>query len=117
MLVGRNTALLVVDIINDFNFEGGNKLLPQALLMAPRLASLKGLAKAAGIPVIYANDPFGHSNYQDLVNYCLAGETLGRPVVRQLAPEKDDCLKPKHSAFFQTELETLLQSRNINTVI
>jgi nicotinamidase-related amidase len=119
MTVGQNTALLVVDIINDFNFEGGNKLLSQAFLMAPRLALLKGRAKGAGIPVIYANDPFGHSDYQKLLNYCLAPDSLSRSVVKQLVPEKDDCLvlKPKHSAFFQTDLEALLHSRNVNTVI
>jgi nicotinamidase-related amidase len=119
MMVGQNTALLVVDIINDFNFEGGSKLLSRALLMVPRLASLKSRAKHAGIPVIYANDPFGHTDYQKLLNYCLEAETSGRSIVKQIAPKKDDCLilKPKHSALFQTDLETILHSQNVNTVI
>src|SRR4029079_1226095 len=52
-------ALLMVDVINDLEFEGGDKLLRHALAMAQRLAALARRARAAGVPVIYANDNFG----------------------------------------------------------
>ena len=53
------TALLLIDVINDLEFDGGDKLLVHALPMADALAALKRRAKANGIPVIYANDNFG----------------------------------------------------------
>jgi nicotinamidase-related amidase len=52
-------ALLLIDVINDLEFEGGEALLPSALKMAAALAALKRRAKEQGIPVIYANDNFG----------------------------------------------------------
>lgn len=52
-------ALLMIDVINDLEFRGGDKVLGQALPMAKRVAALAKKARAAGIPVIYANDNFG----------------------------------------------------------
>jgi nicotinamidase-related amidase len=51
-------ALLLIDVINDFAFEGGDVLLGH-VLPAMRIASLKKCLKQAGVPVIYANDNFG----------------------------------------------------------
>jgi nicotinamidase-related amidase len=105
-------ALLLIDVINDLEFDGGEDLLSAALPMAAALARLKSRAKAHGIPVIYANDNFGRwrSDFPKLVNHCLQTGVRGRPVALQLQPEEDDyfVLKPKHSAFFQTNLEILL---------
>jgi nicotinamidase-related amidase len=116
-----NTALLLVDVINDLEFEGGEKLLAHALPMAIALAALKRRAKAAGIPVIYSNDNFGRwrSDFPRLVQHCLQEHIRGRPVVAKLAPEEDDyfVLKPKHSAFYQTNLEILLNYLGARTVI
>lgn len=66
-------ALLMVDVINDLEFDGGEALLSHALPMAHRLAALKRRAKAAEIPVIYANDNFGRwqSDFPKLVESCL----------------------------------------------
>jgi nicotinamidase-related amidase len=107
------TALLLIDVVNDLEFDGGEELLKQALPMARALAALKSRAKAARVPVIYANDNFGRwrSDFPKLVNRCLTSDVRGRPVVEQLQPDADDyfVLKPKHSAFFQTNLEILLR--------
>lgn len=106
------TALLLIDVINDLDFEGAENLLAQANPMALALANLKRRAKANGIPVIYANDNFGRwrSDFPKLVDHCLQPEGRGREIVAQLRPDDDDyfVLKPKHSAFFQTNLEILL---------
>ena len=107
------TALLLIDVVNDLEFDGGEKLLPHALAMAQALAALKRRAKACGLPVIYANDNFGRwrSDFPKLVERCLSEGVRGRPFVAQLQPDPDDyfVLKPKHSAFFQTNLEILLR--------
>jgi nicotinamidase-related amidase len=116
-----DTVLLLVDVINDLEFAGGERLLAHALPMAAALSAFKRRAKAAGIPAIYANDNFGRwrSDFPKLVNYCLENEVKGKPVVAQLAPEEDDyfVLKPRHSAFFQTNLEILLKYLGATTLI
>jgi nicotinamidase-related amidase len=116
-----DTALLLIDVINDLEFEGGEKLLAHALPMADALAALKRRAKAAGIPVIYANDNFGRwrSDFPKLVQNCLETNVRGKPVVAKLLPQEDDyfVLKPKHSAFFQTNLDVLLKYLGAQTLI
>lgn len=116
-----DAALLIVDVINDLEFAGGENLLIHALRMAAALAALKRRAKAAGIPAIYANDNFGRwrSDFPKLVEHCLKDNVRGSPIVAQLAPEEDDyfILKPKHSAFYQTNLQILLDYLGVRTVI
>jgi nicotinamidase-related amidase len=109
----HDTALLLIDVINDFEFPRGDELFAQALPMAPRIAELKKRARRAGIPAVYINDNFGRwqSKFEDIVQHCLRDDVRGRPFVEQLVP--DDCdyfvLKPKHSGFYQTPLELLLK--------
>jgi nicotinamidase-related amidase len=114
-------VLLLIDVVNDLEFDGGENLLPHALAMANALAALKHRVKAHGIPVIYANDNFGRwrSDFSKIVEHCLQADMRGRPVVSQLPPDEDDyfILKPKHSAFFQTNLEILLEYLGAKTLI
>ena len=105
-------VLLLIDVINHFEYPEAEKMLIQALPIAPRIARLKARARAAGIPVIYVNDNFGQwrSDLAKLLAYCLRPRALGRQFVDQIRPDKDDyfILKPRHSAFYQTPLEVLL---------
>ena len=106
-------ALLLIDVINAMDFpEGGERLAENALPAARRLAELRRQAKALDIPVIYANDNFGkwRSDFREVVEHALE-DVPGRPVAELLKPEKDDyfVLKPKHSAFYATTLDTLLK--------
>ena len=113
-------ALLIIDTINDLEFAGGETLLRHALPMAHNIAALKRRARAAGIPAIYLNDNFGQwrSDFRSVVQRNLAG-VRGAPMVRLLAPEPDDyfVLKPKHSGFFGTTLETLLRFIGARTLV
>jgi nicotinamidase-related amidase len=106
-------ALLLIDVINAMDFEGGDRLAEQALPAARRLAELRRKAKALAIPVIYANDNFGRwrSDFREVVEHALEGGVPGRPIAELLKPEKDDyfVLKPKHSAFYATTLDLLLK--------
>jgi len=106
-------AFLLIDVINDFHFPGGERLLENALPIAGRIRELKARARSAGIPAIYVNDNFGRwqSDFSQLLQHCLDPGVRGRPFVEQLAPEQHDyfVLKPKHSAFYQTPLEILLK--------
>jgi len=105
-------ALLLVDVINDLEWEGSDGLVERVVPMAKRIAGLKRRAKAAGIPVIYVNDNFGRwqSDFRAVVEHCLHDGVKGEELVRALAPDQDDyfVLKPKHSAFYATTLDILL---------
>lgn len=109
----HDTALLLIDVINDFEFPRGEELYAQALPLAPRIRALKKRCAAEGIPAIYVNDNFGRwqSKFDDIVNHCLEKDVRGRPFVEQLVPDECDyfVLKPKHSGFYQTPLEVLLK--------
>jgi nicotinamidase-related amidase len=115
------TVLLLIDVINDLEFEGGDALLDPALAMAGRLAALKHRARGAGIPAVYVNDNFGRwrSDLPALLAHCRREGVRGRPLVERLVPEPDDyfVLKPKHSGFFSTTLDTLLAYLRARTLI
>jgi len=115
------TVLLLIDVINDLEFEGGEALLRQALPMAERLAALKRRLHAAGVPAIYVNDNFGRwrSDFRTLLTHCLRDGVRGKPLAEQLAPGPDDyfVLKPKHSGFFSTSLDILLEYLRAHTLI
>src|SRR4051794_25497345 len=84
-----NVVLLLIDVINDLEFTGGEELLRHALPMARRIAELKRRAKAAEIPVVYVNDNFGRwrSDFGAQVNHCLEDGVRGRPLAEILRPE------------------------------
>jgi nicotinamidase-related amidase len=116
-----DAALLLIDWINDLEFEGGEKLLPQALAAARATAGLRKRAKQAGVPVIYCNDNFGRwrSDFRALLAHLLEDQVRGRPIAELLAPDADDyfVLKPKHSGFHSTSLDVLLQHLGVGTLI
>ncbi|HVJ22609.1 MAG TPA: isochorismatase family cysteine hydrolase [Burkholderiales bacterium] len=114
-------ALLLIDWINDLEFDGGDKLLPQALAAAKATAALRRRAKQAGVPVIYCNDNFGRwrSDFRTLLEHVLQDDVRGKPIAELLAPDEQDyfVLKPKHSGFHSTSLDVLLGHLGANTLI
>jgi nicotinamidase-related amidase len=115
------TALLLIDVVNDLAFEGSDALVAQAEPMATRLATLKRRTAAAGVPTIYINDNFGQwrSDFRKTVAHCTSQRSPGRRVSQRLRPTARDyfVLKPKHSGFFDTTLDTLLETLHIRRVI
>jgi nicotinamidase-related amidase len=115
------TALLLIDVINDLAFKGSAGLVAQAEPMASRLATLKRRASAAGVPTIYINDNFGQwrSDFRKTVDHCTSRSSPGRRVSLRLKPTSRDyfVLKPKHSGFFDTTLDTLLGTLRVRRVI
>jgi len=115
------TALLLIDVINDLEFDGSAALVAQAQAMAGPLARLKRRAEAAGVPAIYINDNFGQwrSDFRRTVAHCTSRSSPGHRVSRRLRPRASDyfVLKPKHSGFFDTTLDTLLETLKIRRVI
>lgn len=111
------SVLLLIDVINDLAFEGSETLVAQAEPMARRLATLKRRATAAGLPTIYINDNFRQwrSDFRKTVAHCTARSSPGRLVSRRLRPTAHDyfVLKPKHSGFYDTTLDTRLDTLRI----
>jgi nicotinamidase-related amidase len=107
------TALVILDMISDWTFPDADRLLPHAHAISGEIASLKARCRRAGVPVIYGNDNRGHwrSDFRQVVEASLARGGSGAQITRLLAPQDDDyfVLKPKHSAFFATPLDLLLQ--------
>ena len=114
-------ALLLVDVINDLEFPGGTQLQRSAEPAARLLADLKARAMRAGVPCIYANDNFGRwrSDFSSQVRHVREHHTRGAHLVELLAPSPDDyfVLKPKHSAFYQTCLDLLLDHLGTKTLV
>jgi nicotinamidase-related amidase len=114
-------ALLLIDVINDLDFPGNEEIVERVVPMARRIAALKARAREAGIPAIYVNDNFGRwrSDRRALLEHSLASGLPGRRMVEILRPDDDDyfVLKPKHSAFFSTTLDTLLAYLGARTLI
>jgi nicotinamidase-related amidase len=114
-------ALLIIDMINDLEFEGGEALVEPGLAIAREIAALKREAAAHGIPAVYVNDNYGRwrSDFRALVGHCLEEGVRGGEICRTLRPEEDDyfVLKPKHSGFYCTTLDLLLQHLGARTLI
>jgi nicotinamidase-related amidase len=112
-------ALLIIDMINAFDFEGAERVLPRARAAGKRIAELKRKAKAAGVPVVYVNDNFGRwrSDFRQILEHCL--RSPGREIAELLKPEPEDyfVLKPKHSGFQFTTLGVLLEHLGVETVV
>jgi nicotinamidase-related amidase len=116
-----SVALVLVDVVNHFEFPDGDKILKNASPVAPRLACLKKKAREANIPVIYVNDNFGQwrSDAGKLLAHCLRSECAGKPFVEAIQPDERDysVLKPMHSAFYQTPLHLLLHHLGVSSIV
>jgi nicotinamidase-related amidase len=107
------TALLLIDVINDLEFPEAEQMVDSAVKMARNLLRLKRRARKAGVPAIYVNDNFGRwkSDFRRTIEHCSQKNVRGREVAKILRPGEEDyfVLKPKHSGFFSTTLDTLLR--------
>ena len=112
-------AVIIVDVINDFDFPEAKQLARFIPELADKIARLKRRAKAAKVPVIYVNDNFGRwrSDFRALIEHCREGKA--RSLIEKLYPKQDDyfVLKPKHSGFFSSTLETLLRYLGVRRLI
>ena len=109
-------ALLLIDVINDMEFEEGKELLKQALPAARKIAALKRRARASGIPVIYVNDNFGRwqSDFKKQVQHCLKDKVCGEPVARpHRSLQRPSSVKVTPAARILEEEPTDLETRSV----
>ncbi len=117
----RDTALLLIDVINGLDFEGNEFLVRESRRIADNIYELKQDAKRMNIPVIYVNDNFGRwrSDKQGIISHAMMDQYGGAYMSRKLIPDDDDyfIIKPKHSAFYCTTLDVLLQHLKVRTLV
>jgi nicotinamidase-related amidase len=106
------TALLIIDMINDLEFDGGSAMLSEAHAASLKIAQLSRAARHSGVPVVYVNDNYGqwHSERSLIVEHCSRDGAAGKELVERLKPEADDffVIKPQFSGFYSTNLPALL---------
>ncbi|CAF0922001.1 unnamed protein product [Rotaria sp. Silwood1] len=114
-------ALLLIDVINHLDFEGNEELLKIVEQIGSHIAELKEAARNAGIPIIYVNDNFGKwkSDFHNVIEYVINENKPGKHLAQLLHPQEDDyfVLKPKHSGFYCTPLDLLLNHLDTETLI
>jgi nicotinamidase-related amidase len=110
---GARQCLLLVDVINGFDFPGSQALVRAAERAAPKIERLSARARRANVPVVYVNDNFGRwrSDFAATVQACTQPDQPGRRISERLRPQKSDyfVLKPQYSGFYSTTLELLLE--------
>jgi len=114
-------ALLIIDMINDLDFEGGPEMLPATRDAADAIRHLRDEADRCGVPVVYVNDNFGqwHSERSRLIDHVMRAESSGRDLVQRLEPRGDDyfVIKPQFSGFYSTNLPVLLPKLGASRLI
>lgn len=115
-----DTAVLVIDMLNPYDHEDAEKLAASVAEIIDPLADLFSRAREHDdVDLIYVNDNYGDftADFNDLVHAALAGE---RPdLVKPITPH-GDCLrvlKVRHSAFYSTALQYLLDRRGVRRLI
>ena len=119
-LAGDATALIVVDMQNDFAHPDGTLFADDARRAVPVIAALVERARAAAVPVFFTQDWHG----PDDPEFALWGEharadTWGARIVDELSPRPEDhnIRKLRYDAFYGTSLDHLLRLRGIRHLV
>jgi len=115
------SALLIIDMITDFEFEDGAELYKKTRPIVKNIASLKARAKSARVPVVYVNDNFGkwQEDFKQQVESISDSSKECGELIDLLRPDKDDyyVLKPQRSGFYETPLHVLLRSLGVSRLV
>lgn len=113
------TALLIIDMFNDFDFVGGDDLLRNTEPIVEPILKLKRHFKEHDLPVIYCNDNFGQwkDSTEDIIRHVEASQ--GSTIAARIAPEDKEyfIIKPRHSTFYGTQLDILLRQLDVTSIV
>ena len=114
-------AVVLVDVISEFDFEDADQLLAHARPATRRIQRFVERARRTDTPVVYVNDNDNRwdESFDGRVARVLQGDSPGQPIAEALRPRAGDLsvLKPKHSAFHATALEYLLAHHAIEEIV
>ncbi|MDQ0792083.1 nicotinamidase-related amidase [Streptomyces sp. B1I3] len=112
-------AVIVIDMINSYEHQDADLLLPSVRRATPAIARLIERARDAKVPVIYVNDNFGEwrSHHGEIVDQALAGSHP--ELVEPVRPDESSLfvVKARHSAFYETPLAYLLNQLDVDQVV
>ncbi|MFC4402305.1 isochorismatase family cysteine hydrolase [Gracilibacillus xinjiangensis] len=115
----KKAAVMIIDMINDFDFLEGRMLLHHTRKIVPNIKKLKNFAEEHNLPVIYVNDHYNtwETDYKAIAEVCLTEDN--KEIIEQGTPGKGDyfIMKPQMSGFFQTPLRSLLEELEIEHII
>ena len=110
-LPARSSAVIVVDMQNDFVKEGGSLVVPGAAATLVCLQSLLARARQAGVPIAYPQDSHfaGDPEWEIWPRHCEV-DSWGWEIVEEEAPQQEDlvCQKSRYDGFYGTWLEHYL---------
>jgi nicotinamidase-related amidase len=117
-VIPPSSALIIIDIINSFQFEHGKTLAEKTFHIVKPLITLKDSFKKLNMPIIYVNDHYNlwQANLPKLIKHCQNDHN--QPFLQDVIPSEDDyfLIKPKHSAFYGTALNILLHQLQVKTL-
>ena len=124
---GSRTALIVVDMQNDFVERGAPREVPGAQEIVPAVAGAVERMRAQGDLIVWACRAYSAdgSNVEAARKplfmkspYAVAG-TRGADLVEGLAPWPDDLnlVTPSYSAFFRTDLDLKLRESGVSKIV
>ena len=113
------TALIVVDMLNSYEHPDAEKLTRSVEQALPQMRALVDRAQEEDVLTIYVNDNFGawNSNRDELLETALGSDYAH--LVEPLTPGEDTLfvVKARHTIFFQTPLEYLLNQEDVDRVV
>ncbi|MFA0767571.1 MAG: hypothetical protein OXFUSZZB_000899 [Candidatus Fervidibacter sp.] len=116
----KTTALLIVDMQNDFVKEGGKLVVPTAKDTVPAIRQLLDLARQHGMFVAYTQDTHLPNDPEFPIwgEHCLIG-TWGWEIVDELKPQPNELVvqKRRYDGFYGTTLEHDLRVAGVDTLI
>jgi len=117
----RSTALIIVDMQNDFVKEGGSLRVPTAESTVPSIKKLLENARSSGVLTIFTQD----THYEDDPEYRIWGVhakygTWGWEIVDELRPDEDREVvirKTRYDGFYGTPMDDLLRIYGVKNVV
>jgi nicotinamidase-related amidase len=114
------TALVVIDMQNDFVKQGGSLLVPDAEATVPAIKGLLDLARSRQVRVVYTQDTHrqGDPEWERWPEHCREG-SWGWEIVAELVPGANDTVLRKfhYDAFYNTPLDHLLRLWGVDTLV
>ncbi len=114
------SALVVVDMQNDFVKEGGSLVVPDAEGTIPNIRVLLDLARESGMKVVFTQDTHneGDPEWEIWPEHAREG-SWGWELVEELAPLAGEAVirKVRYDAFYGTALDHLLRTWDVETLI
>ena len=114
------TALIVVDMQNDFVKEGGTLVVPDAEGTIPAIQSLLALARGSGMKVVFTQDTHGQDDPEwTMWPEHVREDSWGWRIVDELAPQEGELVirKVRYDAFYGTHLDHFLRLWGVDTLI